>query len=359
MLMTLFRLTNSVRPSRLWPWGLTLAGCLAVAPAEGQSFLVRDDWTRNFRLGLQLAFNIHSEFSLDGLVSIGSGDPGATGVPGVNHFYDDGYVRVDNTGNAGGVTSFWGYDNASQYDPLTGTLVYKNTRGFAAQNDIDVDSGATFGFELAYGGKIYDWRRVRLGWEFGYGLLPLSLEDSSALPATFLRVVQSFQTGGIVLPTAPYQGGPSGLGPVIPDIATGLEPEIINGELTGSRELDVTLHSFRLGPTLFWRFHRRWAVTGGVGPALGLLNGGYRYNEVFLFDDGTSAANSGDFDQTIFLFGGYASATVLFRVVANADLYLSAQFLSLGDAQYGGGGRRATLDLGRTVMTSIGINWPF
>jgi hypothetical protein len=40
-------------------------------------------------------------------------DPGpATG--GVDHFYDDGYVRVDATGNAGGQTWFWGYEHASQ-----------------------------------------------------------------------------------------------------------------------------------------------------------------------------------------------------------------------------------------------------
>jgi len=341
------------------PLGAVIASLALLGTASAQSFAVRDDWTRNFRIGMQIAFNVKADFTLDGAIASSAGDPGLPGVPGQNHFYDDGYVRVDNTGNAGGVTSYWGYTDASQFEADTGQLVFKNTRGFTTQNGLEASSGANFGFEMAYGGRLHDWRRVRLGWEFGYGLLPLNLDDSSQLPATFLRVVQSFDTGGITLPLAPYQGGASGLGPLIPDRATERPPEIVNGTLSGVRELDVTLHSFRLGPTVFWRFHRRWALNGGVGPASGLVNGGYDFTETFLFEDGTTAANSGRDHQTVVVFGGYASASVLFRVVANADLYFSAQFLSLGDIQYGGSGRRATLDLGRTVITSIGINWPF
>ena len=33
---------------------------------------------------------------------------------GVNHQYQDGYVRVDSSGNAGGLTSNWGYQNGAQ-----------------------------------------------------------------------------------------------------------------------------------------------------------------------------------------------------------------------------------------------------
>ncbi|HRI15630.1 MAG TPA: hypothetical protein PLX89_21755 [Verrucomicrobiota bacterium] len=326
---------------------------------SAQSFRVNDDWTRNFRLGMQVAYNVKADFSLDGIIPSTSGDPGLPGIPGLNHFYDDGYVRVDNTSNAGGVTSYWGYQLGTQFEPETGQLVFKNTRAFKVTEQSQAEAGASFGLEAAYGGKIRDWDRIRLGWEFGYGFLPLTLEDNRTLPATFERVVQAFNTAGITLPTAPYSGGPSGIGPVIPDIALERPTEVVHGLLTGSRSLQVSLHSLRLGPTLFWRFQRRWALSGSIGPALGIVTGGYHFNEVFRFTDGTEALNSGQDDGTEVVFGGYATATVLFRVVSDADLYFSAQFLTLGDPEFGGVGRTARLNLGATVMTSIGVSWPF
>lgn len=355
-----FRVSGS---SEFRPWFLPsalLAAGLALPTAlEAQPYPYRDDWARHFRIGLLVAFNIKAEFSLSGTIPTASGDPGPPGVPGVDHLYDDGYVRVDDTGNAGGVTSFWGYDNASQYDPTTGQLVFHNTRGFTTQDNTESASGVNFGFELAYGGRIHDWRRVRLGWEFGYGILPLDLEDHRQEPATFERVVQAFNTGGITLPAAPYQGGPSGIGPVIPDLAYERPSEIVAGTITGTRSIDATLHAFRLGPTVFWRFLPQFAFSGSVGPALGFVNGGYRFNETFVFADGTTAHNSGDDNDPEVVFGGYAAATLLYRVMDTADLYFTAQFMSLGDVDYQSGGRRAELKLGTTVTVSVGVSWPF
>ena len=85
-----------------------LAVLLSTASTLAQSFWVQDDWTHNFRLGVQVTLNVQAHLSIDGVVPRRTGDPGPVGVPGRNHQYDDGYVRVDGTGNAGGVTSAWG-----------------------------------------------------------------------------------------------------------------------------------------------------------------------------------------------------------------------------------------------------------
>ena len=47
------------------------------------------------------------------LINAHAQDPGPP-ISGVNHDYDDGYVRVDVSTNAGGLTWYWGYDNSSQ-----------------------------------------------------------------------------------------------------------------------------------------------------------------------------------------------------------------------------------------------------
>src|SRR2546425_7401386 len=87
----------------LAPIASSLAADGDMASSTNQSRL-----TVRGRLGL----NIHAKFSRIGTFPAAT-DIGGTGSA-LNHFYDDGYVRVDESGNYGGQTWYWGYDRASQ-----------------------------------------------------------------------------------------------------------------------------------------------------------------------------------------------------------------------------------------------------
>jgi hypothetical protein len=84
---------------------------------------------------------------------------------GVDHFYDDGYVRVDATGNAGGQTWFWGYDTASQVQG--DTIIFRSVS--------EGDTGTT-------------------------------------------TIIDIYQLGGIIPPPAPYHGTFDGPGSAISDL---------------------------------------------------------------------------------------------------------------------------------------------
>ena len=342
---------------------LCAGGCLAALWAgQAQCAEVNDDWTRNFRLGAQLLFNVKANFTLNGPITVNRQSPGPVGVPGQNHYYDDGYVLVDNTGNAGGDTSYWGYTYASQIDstdPQNPQLVMKSVRAYEASEQYSDSAGVSPGLDVAYGSQIRDWNSVRIGWEAGYQFTPFTFKDPTTLNTVFLRDVQAFNLGGIAVPPAPYSGGPSGIGPSIPDIAYRRNDEIVPGTITGARELDVNLHALRAGATVFWRFQPRWALTGSLGPAMGLVPGSYTYNETFTFNDGTTAGESGDMSHTEVVFGGYVSAVLHYRVVSSADIYLGGQFMGLTSAEFGNSQREASLDLGATFALSLGVNWPF
>ncbi|MBL9175637.1 MAG: hypothetical protein JNL10_18995 [Verrucomicrobiales bacterium] len=337
---------------------LRAGGCLAALWA-GQAMCaeVNDDWTRNFRLGAQLLFNVKANFTLNGPISVNRQSPGPVDVAGQNHYYDDGYVLVDNTGNAGGDTSYWGYNYASQI--VGDQLVMKSVRAYQASETYSDSAGVSPGLDVAYGSQIRDWGKVRIGWEAGYQFTPFTFKDPTTLDTVFLRDVQAFNLGGIAVPPAPYSGGPSGIGPSIRDIAKGLPDEIVPGTITGARELDVNLHALRAGATVFWRFQPRWALSGSLGPALGLVPGSYTYNETFNFDDGTTAGESGDMSHTEVVFGGYVSAVLHYRIISSADVYLGGQFMGLTSAEFGNSQREASLDLGATFALSLGVNWPF
>jgi len=96
----------------------------------------------------------------------------------------------------------------------------------------------------------------------------------------------------------------------------------------------------------------------GAGGAVGVVNGNYQYNEI-VTAGGVSARNSGSFSTTDVICGGYANGTLMYHVLNNADFYLSAQYMPLGNASFSNGGRQAELNLGGQIYVSLGVNWPF
>jgi len=64
--------------------------------------------TDRIALGYRVGFNISAKFRNLGSAPLAN-NPSVTGLS-----YQDGFVGTDNTGNAGGLTSFWGYENANQ-----------------------------------------------------------------------------------------------------------------------------------------------------------------------------------------------------------------------------------------------------
>lgn len=337
---------------------LGAAGLVASsAAAQGQD---GPSWTKRFRLGVVAAVNLEAELSIGGDFAVSEIDPGVPGVGGVNHNYDDGYVRLDDTGNAGGYTSNWGYENASQYDPVNETLTFHGTTSFSqAGSSSTAGDELYYGLDLAYGGRLMDFAHGVLGWELGFTFLPVDFEDRDPLPVTARRVEHRFSTAGVVLPQAPYNGGASGVGPVIGDVAEEVSSTTTTGLLTGSRELEAGVFDFRLGPNLQWHLGGRWAASLGGGFALGLVNGEYSFDETIVFASGDTAENRGRFDATEVVYGGYAEALLYFRAEDRSEIYVGVQYVGLGDVTFTGGGREARLRLGSGLHLAAGIHWIF
>jgi hypothetical protein len=211
---------------------------------------------------------------------------------------------------------------------------------------------------MAYGSTPWHWGPARLGWEFGFDLLPINIKDDQTLSAMVTQSAYSFNTGGIVPPTAPYNGGPSGIGPTIHDVATLLGTTTTPAILSGSRTLDVWLYALRLGPSVYFDLGRRFGLSVGAGPALGIVSGKYKFDETITSASGT-AYNSGKIGGTKVVFGGYVDAMLTFHVIEGADFYVGAQFTPMGNATFGGNGRESRLDLGGQIYFSAGFNWPF
>jgi hypothetical protein len=322
------------------------------------------DWANHFRIGAMVGFNIKADFKLAGNLPINH----PAGV------YDDGYVHPPPPGTVDDTTSDWGYNYGSQFSGQA--LLMHSTTSFSPSSSTSASKNAPPlpGFDLAYGGNLWYWHRARIGWDFGFGLLPISLSANESAAGNASQSTFSFNTGpdtsvlltpvhlpgGItqppILPPG-YQGTPNA-GPLIHStptlVGTMGSP---NATFTGSQTLDVMLYTLRLGPSVYWDFNSYLGMSVGVGPALGIVSGDLKYNETIT--TATAVQNDGKTSGTDLVYGWYANATLLCHLVKHGDIYISGQYMPLGNATISGQGRQGTLTLDGAVYVSAGVNWPF
>jgi len=317
-----------------------------------------DDWTRHFRIGAMVGLNISANFKVNNKIDF-SNKNAAQGN------YDDGYVHPSPNGP---YTSDWGYNDPLQYNAGLHRLLMHQATSFASDSGsgANTESGneAFVGFDMAYGANIWDWGRARIGWEFGFGLLPISVSENLSASGNVNRNVYAFDTSGIdelvPFPPAGHRSGPGGTGylPGTPVATPGIPAtDQVPGVLTSSDKLEVMLYTFRLGPSVYWDLNEYLGLSAGAGPALGLVSGRFEYSETIT--GSTAPPNKGTIDGTDVVYGGYVNASLMYHLEEHGDLYVGVQYMSLGDATISGGGREGRLNLGGQIYIMAGINWPF
>ena len=308
-----------------------------------------DDWTRHFRIGAMVGMNISASFN----------DSGAFGVNSPAGVYDNGYVHP--SGNAFGTTTDWGYQSAAQYDPVAHTLTMTGTTGFTPNGNTGLEAGGSPspGFEMAYGGNLWYWKHARVGWDLGFGLLPVSITGRQMSSGQINQNVYSFDAGTIEsMPPPGYSGASSGSGPAIYSTPVLTGHTSSSGNISSSHTLDATLYTVRFGPSFYWDLTERVGMSLGGGPAVGIVSGDCKYSEIITTSAG-STRNTGRIQGTKLTYGGYVDAAVMYHVQQDADIYISAQYMPMSDASISGGGREGRLKLGGQICISAGINWPF
>ncbi len=356
------RRIKKISSSRLTGWGWLVGMCgLAglVLPARGQ---YDPDWARNFRVGVLTGFNIKASFKLTPSEFKVSG-----GKPGV---YDDGYIHPDPANTGDDFTSNWGYNNDGQYNAGAQELTFHRATSFSA-TDVTLgkkDDSFPVGFDMEYGGYPWRWTRMRLGFNLGFGFLPLNFSQKVSMTGSVMSQADTYSTdlgSGAPPPFFPpggYHGSAGGEGwNIHSQVKSSSDPGTGDAATAvGTETLDVTLLTFRLGPSLFFDLTPKFGLAVGAGPAAGFIAGDYKFDETSTVTaDNRTSRSHGQFGVSDFVFGGYVNATLTYHATLNGDFYLGAQYMPLGSANFSQGGREAKLDLSGAIFLSAGINWPF
>lgn len=310
------------------------------------------EWN-HFGLDFRLGFNIKAKFSQIGALAAPATPPN---MGGVDHTYADGFVRVDSSGDRGGLTWNWGYQNGSQvtgHDTLT--MHTTSTEGASVGGSDD----PRLGFEAYYARDVAQLGSGRWGLKLALGYTDVKIRDAQPLNSNVSLVTDAYQLGGITPPAAPYAGSFTGPGPVIGDTPLRTISTVPGGvAITGSRQLDIWLYDLRFGPYLELPLLDRLTLQVGSGVAVGLVDSTFSFSDNTVTSAGTAQA-TGTGQSTESLVGFYGEAGLAYRVLRTTSIFAGGQFEYLGEFNQNVAGRGAQLDLKRSLYLVVGVQWRF
>lgn len=283
-------------------------------------------------------------------------NPGAA-TGGVNHNYDDGYVRLDSSGNAGGVTWNWGYNNASQVvgDSMQYHARQANPFYGAAENKVTDDP--QYGVELIYQRVIAPLGSSgRWGLEAGFSYTDLDLRGKSSGPGVSQLTTDSFALNGVLPPGAGYQGTFAGPGPLLGDTPS---RSIAYDSRSSRDKLSGQMFAIRLGPFAEWDLTPKLNLSASVGLTLAPTSLDYDFTDVTSVAGGGTFVGSGHASKTGLLYGPYVSAMLRYDFNKSWGVFVGAQFQSLNDLKVSSGGRSSRLDQAATVYGTVGLTYKF
>ena len=347
------------RPSD-WTW---IVASILITPAVAS--LGADDETAvgthkdHLTLRARVGLNIDARFS-----GTGSFKParsaGGTGSA-LDHYYDDGYVRVDSSGNVGGKTWFWGYDAASQ---ISGdNILFHSTSSTSATSPQDISDNPQLGFELVYNREIGTFgkrKQHRWGLEASIGWTGIGINDNSAGRANVTRVTDAYGfTTGTIPPAAPFQGTFSGANFLLGDTPSRTIQSISGAQVTGSREFDGNLFIGHLGPYADFALSEKLHLSVSGGLAIGGMFSEFSWDETVSFSGSPPLRHHASDNDSGFLVGGFIGANLGYQFNPRWNAQLGVQFESLGDYSQTVAGHKASIDLGKSLYVTVGIGYSF
>lgn len=278
--------------------------------------------------------------------------PGAA-IAGIDHFYDDGYNRVDISGNAGNLTLFWGYDNASQN--VAGSILM-NSSSLGAPGRLASDNELAPGIELRYdlplarvGGSLWGLA-ARVGWA------KVENTDRRTTTGAVTVLTHAYSLGGAPAPAPGHAGLFGTPGPLLSDIPVASSATVPGGAtIAGLRSVAADLATLRLGPWMEFALTDRLFVqlAGGGTAMLGASR--FEFTETTTIPAAGVQTASGTTTKLLGLGGGFLEGGIRCGVSEHAFVFASAAQQWLTGYQQSVGGRQVNVRLDSVTSFSVGI----
>ena len=315
-----------------------------------------------FSFDARFGLNVTARFKNLGRLTL---QPATRTTPdGTPYNYDDGYVLTDISGNYGGQTWNWGYDQPSQISGnnilMSRTQIDANTASPAGKSEDNPNLGA----ELAYNRELGQRGKMHYGIEAAVNFFNISLQDKSSFAGGVFRTTDAYPfTPGTTPPLTPptYQGTYAGPGFVLGDTPVSSTTTFLPGgaNITGQRQFDANIWGFRLGPYAQIPLGTNFDLSFSAGLAAGLVCSSASWHETVTVTGGPTATSAGRGSDMSLLLGGYASAKATYHLSQRWSLEGGVQFQTLGVYDKSVGGRKVELDLSKSIFIVVGLGYSF
>ena len=312
-------------------------------------------------------FSLNARFGLNISAKFKRASMSLTALPrtspdGSRYNYDDGYVLTDVSGNYGGQTWNWGYDQSGQ---IAGNsiLMHRSTVSADTPSATGIDEdNPQCGFEFAYDRELGKRDKLHYGFEAAVNYMNLSFKDTSAFSANVSRLTDAYPfTPGTTPPTALYQGSFNGPGFVLGGTPVSSTTALIPGGATivDQRNFDADIWGVRLGPYAEYPLGQNLDLWFSGGLAVGLVDGSASWKETASLAGGGTMVGSGGGSDLGLLWGGYLSAKVSWQLSEHWSAESGVQYQYLGTYEHNFGGQVMQLDLSKSMFITIGLDYSF
>jgi hypothetical protein len=280
---------------------------------------------------------------------------------GVDYNYDDGFVHVDSSGNLGGETWNWGYENDSQYNPQGGGSVDFTITNSLSNGRADEDNRAASGVEL-FG--YYDMGSAGFAgatWGFRGGLhyARINIDNDDAVSSNLTTITDRFSLDGVIPPIAPYTGSFSGPGPLLNDSPTRTIAPGGVALIAGSRELDVHLTTLNFGSYLEIPVSQKFHVMLEAGLSAGIASGSYDFTSATSVSGLGTQTNSGSDSGTSVLPGLYLGVGGNYQINQAWSVQVAGRYQYMDELDFEASGTTGALSFDSAFVLSVGALYSF
>lgn len=311
-------------------------------------------------LSARFLFNVSAEFAHRATPA----DPGpAIDMRGIDRLYDNGHVRVDDSGNAGGRTWNWAYDDPAS---LEGTVLHLHSVRSPADGLTQREKDdPQYGFEMTYDRVLTRFPlgnagTVHAGLRGAFGTTFLDIRHRATVRGVTTGVRDSYDLSGLpLIPNAPYRGSaPAPGGPLpllIPDAP--FDRQTVETPATATQRLQIEgeLYGFKLGPFFEIPLGRSatFQLQGGLLAILADTDFGFSESL------GTGAGTTFRTGETDWSWGGFVEGQFGIALTDRWTAFAGAGWQGSGSQSLTAGPTTATLRLGNVVTAFLGVGCGF
>ena len=342
---------------------LTSAAILAALAGRADEECCGNDHNLNsFSFSARLGFNIAARFKNPGHIDFASF---AKKTPdGLNYNYDDGYVLQDFSGNAGGYTYNWGFDNGSQVNPPAtpnNTLTLNRTTSADGVSSPWKDGDLSVGGELVYRrefGKFPELHDLRWGFEAAGNYANISFNDHATYTGNVTRRSDTYLPYLDSTITDPRQGTFMGPGQLLNDTPISSVLTSAPAIVSGNRKINTDIWGFRLGPYLEIPVTKNFNASVSAGLAGAFLDVDASWNETLSVGTTQYPLSGGGRDHNR-RFGYYFAGNVDYQFAKDWSVVGGVQYQSLANYKEPISGRTVEIDLSKAIFVTLGLSYRF